>query len=356
MDFAYHLCSYAPLVKYSARLWRVRTPPSADALRKLPEESFMRALLLLAAALLAMGPALARAQTIGPVDPGAPVDAGKSRRTTVNGVTGVTVRPAPGVSQGYLVPDAEGGYIYYAPGAPLPPPKADRVDSEEIRLYARELAAQITGGISGDAPLFGVISVPTAFVNQDTRDTSSFGRLMGEQMIFELNSRGFPVKEIRGQAAPRAKGRKAPTENLAVLAGTYYVDKENLFVNARLVDPSGRVLRTGSVLIPMTATMRRMLGIPDYGGLHPTPPTLIGARNVTDPPGGCLDGRTPVPFTAYATKAPKAQKAQKASTGRKHTRKAVKAKPNCPPGCEPIDTAPKTTPPTPPAAPAPGAK
>lgn len=311
----------------------------------------MRALILLVAALLAIGPALAQAQVIGPVDPGAPVDAGKSRRTTVNGVTVVPVRPAPGVSQGYLVPDAEGGYIDYAPGAPLPPPKSDRVDSEEIRLYARELAAQITGGLSGEQPLFGVISVPTAFVNQDTRDTSSFGRLMGEQMIYELNSRGFPVKEIRGQAPPRAKSKKAPPEYLAVLAGTYYADKENLFVNARLVDSSGRVLRSGSVLIPMTATMRRMLGVPDYGGLSPTPPTLIGARDVNDPPGGCLDGRAPVPYAS-------AFKGKKSSAVHKTTRKAAKAKAKspCPPGCEPIDTTTKTPPPTPSAQPQPAAK
>ena len=289
----------------------------------------MRALILLAAALAALGPAVAAAQTIGPVDPGAPVDAGKSRRTTVNGVTGVPVRPAPGVNQGYMVPDADGGYIYFAPGPPLPPPKPDRVDSEEIRLYARELAAQIAGGPSGNLPLVGVVSVPTAFVNQDTRDTSSFGRLMGEQMIYELNSRGFPVKEVRGQAAPKAKGKKAPVENLAVVAGSYYADKDNLFVNARLVEPSGRVLRTASVLIPMTPTMRRMLGIPDYNGLHPTPPTLIGSRDVNDPPGG--GERSPVPYSAKS-------KAKKSGAVKKSAKKTA-AKPDCPPGCEPIDTA-----------------
>ncbi len=313
----------------------------------------MRALILLAAALAAMGPAAASAQTIGPVDPGAPVDAGKSRSATVNGVTGVRVRPTPGASQGYMVPDANGGYIYFAPGPPLGPPKADRVDSEEVRLYARELANQIYGGPSGNLPLAGVVSVPTAFVNQDTRDSSSFGRLMGEQMIYELNSRGFPVKEVRGQASPRARGKKAPVENLAVLAGTYYVDRENLFVNARLVEPSGRVLRTASVLIPMTPTMRRMLGIPDYGGFNPTPPTLIGARNVGDPPGGGGD-RSPVPYTS------KAKKAKKYSSGKKAVKKTAAAKPGCPPGCEPINAAPKAAPPapaaTPPAAQPPAAK
>ena len=170
----------------------------------------MRASVFLAA-LLTLVATTVLAQTIGPVDPGAPVVAGQSQRVTVNGVTGVRVNPTPGASQGYLVPDDRGGYIYYGPGDPVAKPKPARVDAEEIRLYARELAAQITGGLSGENPLFGVVSVPTAFVDQDTRAASSFGRLMGEQMIYELASRGFPVKEVRGAASrqiPQArKGR-----------------------------------------------------------------------------------------------------------------------------------------------------
>lgn len=111
------------------------------------------------------------------------MEVGPSKRVTVNGVTGVSVSSTPGTSQGYLLPDDRGGYIYYAPGSPVAPPKPARVDAEEVRLYARELASQITGGLSGESPLFGVVSVPTAFIDQDTRSQSSFGRLMGEQMI-----------------------------------------------------------------------------------------------------------------------------------------------------------------------------
>ncbi|MBI4806615.1 MAG: hypothetical protein HY795_15420 [Desulfovibrio sp.] len=290
----------------------------------------MRATLFLAALLAAAASAdSARAQVIGPVDPGAQVDVSSSKSVTINGVTGVGVRTTTGVSQGYMVPDDRGGYVYYAPGSPLAQPKPARADAEEIRLYARELASQITRGISGDAPLYGVSSIPSAFVNQDTRETTSFGRLMGEQMIYELNSRGFPVKEARGAAPAKAKGKKAPAEALAVLAGSYYVDKDNLFVNARLVEPSGRVLRTGSVLIPMTPTLRRMLGIPDYNGLRPTPPTLIGSRNSDDPPGS--GDKTPMPYSPSAKKKAPAKKSTKTAS-----------KSPCPPGCEPIDTAAKS--------------
>ncbi|KAF0234263.1 MAG: hypothetical protein FD177_955 [Desulfovibrionaceae bacterium] len=297
----------------------------------------MRAFALTAALLCA--PALAAeasAQTIGPMDPGAQVDVSASKSTTINGVSGVSVRSTPGASQGYMVPDASGGYVYYAPGGPPAPQAPSRADAEEIRLYVRELASQITRGLGGDTPLTGVVSMPSAFVDQDNRSTSSFGRLVGEQMIYELNSRGFPVREARGAAPVRAKGRKVPVEPLAVLAGSYYVDRENLFVNARLVEGSGRVLRSGSVLIPMTPTLRRMLGLPDYNGLRPTPPTMIGARDVNDPPGS--GSRAPTPYTPSVKKKYTAKPSAK-----------PKAKAPCPPGCEPVDTAAKT--PAKPAAP-----
>jgi hypothetical protein len=306
----------------------------------------MRALALTAALATTLTlAAQAGAQTIGPVDPGAQVDVSAPKSVTVNGVSGVRVRETPGASQGYMVPDASGGYVYYAPGSPAAPTTPSREDAEEIRLYARELAAQITRGLTGDMPLVGVVSIPTAFVNQDTRDTSSFGRLMGEQMIYELGSRGFPVKEARGgaPAVARTRGKTPiPADPVAVLAGTYYVDRDNLFVNARLVQPSGNVLRAGSVLIPMTPTLRRMLGIPDPTGLHPTLPTLIGARDVNDPPGSasCRTGyggdRTPVPYT------PPAKKKAPAKRSAKPAKKTAKAP--CPPGCEPIDTSAKAPP------------
>lgn len=297
----------------------------------------MRAFALTAALLCALAlPAVASAQTIGPMDPGAQVDVSASKSTTINGVSGVRVRSTPGASQGYMVPDASGGYVYYAPGSPPAPQAPSRADAEEIRLYVRELASQITRGLGGDTPLTGVVSMPSAFVDQDNRSSSSFGRLVGEQMIYELNSRGFPVREARGAAPVRAKGKKAPADPLAVLAGSYYVDRENLFVNARLVEASGRVLRTGSVLIPMTPTLRRMLGIPDYNGLRPTPPTMISARDVNDTPGS--GARTPTPYSPSAKKKYTAKPSAK-----------PKAKAPCPPGCEPVDTSAQT--PAKPAAP-----
>ncbi|MFP5221288.1 MAG: FlgO family outer membrane protein [Acidobacteriota bacterium] len=298
----------------------------------------MRALAIIAALLCAQAAAVVSAQTIGPVDPGAQVDVSAPRSTTVNGVSGVRVRSTPGASQGYMVPDAAGGYVYYAPGGPPAPQAPSRADAEEIRLYVRELASQITRGLDGNAPLTGVVSVPSAFVDQDNRSTSSFGRLVGEQMIYELNSRGFPVREARGSAPVRSKGVKGPAEPLAVLAGSYYVDRENLFVNARLVEGSGRVLRSGSVLIPMTPTLRRMLGLPDYNGLRPTPPTLIGSRDVNDPPGSGV--KTPTPYTPSYKKKPATRSSAKPK---------AKAKAPCPPGCEPVDVA--KTPPKPAAPP-----
>ncbi len=174
---------------------------------------------LLSAVLAASG---AAAQTIGPVDPGAALEVGPRKSTVVNGTSGVPVADSPGASQGYLVPDAKGGYVNYAPGPPPAAPPASRADAEEVRLYARELASQITKGISGDMPLTGVVSVPSAFVDQDTRQVTDFGRLMGEQMIYELNSRGFPVQEARGATAKApSKGGKgrAPAQPMPCWPG-----------------------------------------------------------------------------------------------------------------------------------------
>lgn len=291
----------------------------------------MRALAL-AAALLCSAVA-AQAQTVGPVNPGAQVDVSAPRSVTVNGVPGVRERDTPGAHQGLLVPDGVGGYVNYAPGPAVKQPPT-RDDAEEIRLFARELASQITGGLSGQTPLTGVVSIPSAFVEQDSRLATPFGRLLGEQMTYELTSRGFPVREARGGKAPaRAKGKKA--EPVAVLAGSYYVEQGNVFVNARLVEPGGRVLRTGSVLMPMTPVLRRILGLAEPTGLRPTPPTLIGARDVNDPPGS--GAKAAMPYTPSAPK--------KAAPPRKTAKKPAAP---CPPGCEPIDTAAKAAPSKPP--------
>lgn len=61
---------------------------------------------VLAAALLALGLSQAHAQTAATVDPGSLLEAGSSKRAATSGVSPVTVRPASGPAQGYLVPDA----------------------------------------------------------------------------------------------------------------------------------------------------------------------------------------------------------------------------------------------------------
>ncbi|GFK95834.1 hypothetical protein NNJEOMEG_03705 [Fundidesulfovibrio magnetotacticus] len=282
----------------------------------------MRAATLAALLLAAQA---AHAQTVGPVNPGAQMEVSTPRSITVNGVS-VNVRDTTGARQGYLVPDGKGGYVDYAPGPAAKPPVSMN-DAEEIRLFARELAAQITGGPTGMGSLGGVVSIPSAFVEQDSRAATPFGRLLGEQMTYELSSRGFAVRDARGKAPAPARSKKGkPAEQLAVLAGSYYVDRDTVFVNARLVEPGGRVLRTGSVLMPMTPVLRRILGLPDPTGLRPTPPTLIGARDVNDPPGS--GARQATPYAPAPKKAPP----------RKTPKKTAQP---CPPGCEPVDAAAK---------------
>lgn len=148
------------------------------------------------------------------------------------------------------------------------------VAARELRLKARELAEQLVANIQ-DCSLQGTVALPVSFVNlNDFNETSSFGRLMAEQMFFELNQRGYPVREYRTngsiQPSPRAGeftlsrelGRENARNGKAVIVlGTYSQTDSAVFVNARLVRPrDGRVLRTASMVLDANNTVVALLG------------------------------------------------------------------------------------------------
>lgn len=154
----------------------------------------------------------------------------------------------------------------------LPPEQPGYVDAVELKLKCRELADQMLATVPNDA-LKGFVAMPTTFVDEnDTSRSSPLGRVMAESMFYEFNQRGFPTREYRLTGKIDVVGGKndlalaanqvVPTTKqpwAALVVGTYYVDKDATFVNARLVRASdGLVLRTGQLVLPNTPVIARM--------------------------------------------------------------------------------------------------
>ena len=123
--------------------------------------------------------------------------------------------------------------------------------------------------------LQGYVAMPVSFVDQNNTQVSSpLGRLIAESMFYEFNQRGFPTREYRLTGKIDVEGGKndlALAANqlvtykgqkwAALLVGTYYVDRDATFINARLVRASdGLVLRTGELVLRNTPVLLRMAG------------------------------------------------------------------------------------------------
>lgn len=139
------------------------------------------------------------------------------------------------------------------------------------RFKTSYLAQQIDEYYRGTNP--GPLGI-TTFVNlDDLYVTSSFGRMLGEQMMSELAMRGFDVIELRHADALRfmtmggefglsrdVAAVKRERELGGVVVGTYVVSPVRVYVNARLIDPaSSMVLSAGSVEMSKTAEIAKLL-------------------------------------------------------------------------------------------------
>ena len=160
-------------------------------------------------------------------------------------------------------------------------------DAVEFKLKSRELAEQMLATMPNDA-IQGFVAMPTAFVNQNnTSQSSPMGRLMAESLFYEFNQRGFPTREYRLNGAINVQGGRddlALAANqmvstngqkwAALVVGTYYVDKDATFINARLVRASdGLVMRTGQLVLVNTPIVQRM------AQADPPPPPVKTAEN-----------------------------------------------------------------------------
>lgn len=139
------------------------------------------------------------------------------------------------------------------------------------RFKTSYLTQQIDHFYRGVNP--GPIGV-TTFVNvDDLYSTSSFGRMVAEQLMSELVMLGYDVVELRHTEALQflnPAGEFALSRDVAalrrerqlgaVVVGTYVVSPVRVYVNARLLDPNTSVvLSAGSVEMSKTGEIARLL-------------------------------------------------------------------------------------------------
>lgn len=121
------------------------------------------------------------------------------------------------------------------------------------RFKTAYLAEEIDHYYRGTNP--GPLGV-TTFVNvDDLYSTSTFGRVVGEQLMTELSMRGFDVIELRHSdalqflnnqgefALSREMGAVRRERKLGgVVVGTYVLSPERVYLNARLLDPTSSMV------------------------------------------------------------------------------------------------------------------
>ncbi len=207
-----------------------------------------------------------------PLDPGAAIKTCGPFDAWIDGRQ-VPVEAQNTQHTGVMIPDGKGGYVWSGTFRPMTLPCPQEAAGRELKLQVRELADQLlsTEAVAG---LGDAIALPTSFVNQDNfQQTSSFGRYIAEQMFFEANQRGLPIREYRvgneivsreGQGdffLTRSAGNVVMNSPRAVvLVGTYYSDRHNVYLNARLINGvTGMVLRTANMVFPQTPVTRAML-------------------------------------------------------------------------------------------------
>jgi hypothetical protein len=169
---------------------------------------------------------------------------------------------------GLVFSDGQGEMVVI-PGQRPPVADPDYVDARELKLKMRELAAQLV--VNLPQSLSSAIAVPTSFVAQDDfESSSSLGRFIADQMLYEFNQRGLATKEIRmtGRLVMREDGEfilarqnkaSALESGALYLAGTYYTEQSTIFINARLIRAGGQILRTGQIIMPLNPLVKRML-------------------------------------------------------------------------------------------------
>lgn len=224
-----------------------------------------------------------------PIDPGATLNTRRDGSTVLQDGTYALSRESQ-TNTDLLVPDFQGNYVII-PGGERPAPNPALVDAQELKLKMRELVSQLLDTWPGDS-LTNVVALPTTFVSLDNfQETSGLGRFMAESLFYEFNTRGFGVREYRTNGVIHmAPGRgeftlsralpdiKIDSDWAGLVVGTYYRDRDVVFVNVRMIRPSdGLVLRTAQLVLPMTSIIARMSAPPPT---PPAPPLRAGSLRI----------------------------------------------------------------------------
>ena len=150
-------------------------------------------------------------------------------------------------------------------------PFEDSVNYSVGRFKTSYLADQIHAYFRGN------ISAPiavTTFVEIDNLyQSSTFGRILAEQLISELSMRGYKVIEIRLSDAvqimedqgemglSREVETLRPSQDIAgLVVGTYASSPDRVYVNGRIIDPrSSQIISVGSVEMARTDEISQLL-------------------------------------------------------------------------------------------------
>jgi len=172
---------------------------------------------------------------------------------------------------------------------PKKPTDPEYINAVELKLKFRELADQMLATMPNNA-LQGFIGMPTSFVDQNNTNRSSrLGRLFAEALFYEFNQRGFPTREYRLTGNITVVGARndlalIPSASIlssqkwaSIIVGTYLVDTDVTFINARMVRAcDGLVQRTGQLVLLNTPIIARLAKSDGYFGSLYAP---IGAQS-----------------------------------------------------------------------------
>ncbi len=143
----------------------------------------------------------------------------------------------------------------------------DSVGRFKTSYLADQIYAYYNGNLSG--PI-----VVTTFVDvNNLYETSSFGRILSEQLISELSMRGFNVIELRLAEALQImhdKGEFGLSRDTATLkrehkistivTGTYASSPDRVYLNVRLIDPkTSFITSVGSVEMSKSEEIARLM-------------------------------------------------------------------------------------------------
>ena len=164
------------------------------------------------------------------------------------------------------------------------------------RFKTSYLADQIDAYYRGNTN--GPLAIST-FVNLDRLyNSSTFGRILGEQLISELSMKGYDVIELRLSDSMHVMNDEGEfglsrdirtlrqTQNITgIVVGTYAISPERVYVNTRLIDPAtAMVVSAGSVEMPVTTEITRLLrGNSFPQAMERIPVRSLGYSNQTFP-------------------------------------------------------------------------